>query len=164
MTFILDPSSWLNSLLFGAGGVSIAPNLSIVFQTLFFVASFLVLKRVMFPPVLRVILEREKKIEQAHKELLRQDEEGQQMEQEYSDKIREARLQAQEIHNEARKEASAKEHSILAEAQEQSAQLQSKNSTELGEQRQAVVAKLDQDSEAMAQDIASKLLGRSISS
>lgn len=118
----------------------------------------------MFPPVLRVILEREKKIEQAHKELLRQDEEGQQMEQEYSDKIREARLQAQEIHNEARKEASAKEHSILAEAQEQSAQLQSKNSTELGEQRQAVVAKLDQDSEAMAQDIASKLLGRSISS
>lgn len=153
----------LSPLLFAAGQVSIVPTFSILLQAVLFIAAYQVLRRVMFPPVLNVILERQKKIEQATKELVKLEEEGQQMELEYQEKIREARLKAQEIVSQARKEASEEEHTILDEAKQKSAKELYENTNKLEQNRQQIVDQFDKESEEMASEIASKLLGRSIS-
>lgn len=163
MTFIFDPS-WLQPQLLIAAGASISPDFSIVIQTIFFVATLLVLKNVMFPPVLKVILERKRRMEEAHRELKQLEDEGFTMEQEYEDKIRDARWQAQELHSQARKEAADAEHEVLEAARKESAQKLYENTASLNKQRDEILEQFDQDSEEMAREIASKLLDRTIPS
>jgi F-type H+-transporting ATPase subunit b len=162
MTFTFDPSLWSHAFLFGAGGISIFPDLTIVFQAVFFLVTLLVFKRVMFPPVLRVLLERQKQTERAHQELIRLDEEGQDMERKYQETIRDARLKAQEINNQARKEASDEEHKLLEAARQNAAKALYENTSKLEAHRKEVVAQFDQESETLAKGIASNLLGRTI--
>lgn len=138
--------------------MNIYPDWTIFFQFMLFASCFWVFKNVLFPPILGVILERQRKIEFAQRELRERDEEGKAMLQEYQEHIRKARSQAQDIRNQARAEASQYEHSRIAKARNLAQEITLQGESSLQEQRQAVLRDLHTESQAIASQIVDSLL------
>lgn len=153
-----------DSFLFAAGGVAdkLWPNYTFFLQTFFFLVCFLLLKNYLFPPVLHVLLERQRMVDQAHQEFKRFETEGQDMEQEYRERIRQARAEAQQIHKTARSEASEQERHLVESARTEAQQILQQREAQARQQREVLRQSLDQESDVMAKDIASKVLGRSV--
>lgn len=164
MSAFFDPSSLTQLFFLGAGDVSskLSLNWTIFTQAFFFLVSFAILSRYFFPPVMEVLLQRQKMVDQAHQELKRYEHEGQEMERDYQDHIRNARKEAQGIHKEARAEASDQERTIIEQARSEAAQVMYQREHQARQQRDSLRANLDQDAEKLAKDIASKVLGRSL--
>jgi len=89
--------------------MNIYPDWTVIFQLAFFGICYWMLKTLVFPPVLAVIQKRQSMVEHPQKELRDREEEGIEMTQSYHDQIRDTRLEAQNIRNRAREEASAYE-------------------------------------------------------
>lgn len=140
--------------------MNIFPDWTIFLQFLLFASCFWVFKNVLFPPILGVILERQRKIEFAQRELRERDEEGKAMLQEYQEHIRKARAQAQEIRNKARAQASLYEHERLTSARTVAQQLLTQGEDALQEQRSAILQKANSESQLLASEIVESLLKR----
>ncbi len=164
MYTMFDPQVVSSLLLFGAGGVidKLLPNYTFFIQMFFFVACFLILRNYLFPPVLEVLLERQKKVEQAHQELKKYEKEGEEMEEKYQETIRDARIQAQKIYKDARSEASEEERRIVEAARSEANQTMVEREQQAQKQRDSLRANLDSDADNLAQEIASKVLGRTV--
>ena len=137
---------------------------TVIIQFSFFVACYWALKTFFFPPVLDVLMRRKKMIEEANKELRRRDAEGKKMQEEYRISMRNARLQAQEIHNTSRKEAATEERKILNQARQEAIELTNEGEIQIKERREKALKELDDQTQELASALVSKTLGRSISS
>lgn len=165
MSGFFAQSFWNSSLFYvGAGGVAdkLLPNYTFFLQTFFFLVCFIILKNYLFPPVLKVLLERQTKVDLAHQEFKRFEMEGQQMEQEYRERVRQARAEAQQIHKIARSEASEQERNAVEAARTEYSHIMQQRQAQAQQQRDVLRANLEQESEKMAKEIASKVLGRTV--
>ncbi|HAA58905.1 MAG TPA: hypothetical protein DCE42_29380 [Myxococcales bacterium] len=139
-------------------------NITMLFQLAFFVASYWVMKTMLFPPVLTLIKRRELMIAKANEELRRRDAEGKQMREDYNRKMRDARIQAQEIHNKNRQVSAEREREILEAARKKAAQYLYEGEVKLEEQRTQARKELDEKADELSNQIVEKILGRPISS
>lgn len=144
--------------------MTIYPDWTILFQFAFFLASFWALKTFFFPPVLDVIKRRITMIEKANEQLRHYDAEGRQMQKAYEGRLRDARIQAQDIRNQARKETAQKERERLDQAREEASKILAKGESEIEDQRAQAHSQIESKARDLSAQIVEKVLGRSVPS
>ncbi len=102
----------------------------LVVHAIFFGIVYWAFKNLVYPPVLGIILKRHKIVEEAGKELKRLEAEGLDMHEQYQAKLRDARMEAQEIHKRNRANATEQEREILDAARHDAQATQMKSQEE----------------------------------
>lgn len=138
--------------------MNINPDITVLIQFVFFIASYWVLSKLAFPPVLEVIIKRKQMIDQANLELKQRDQEGKDMQAEYDGRIRDARLKAQEVRRQARNEASSTERELLEKTRLKTVSLLEQKEKELTVHRTSLLATLDDETKRLSEKIVEKLL------
>ncbi|MEM1010418.1 MAG: ATP synthase F0 subunit B [Myxococcota bacterium] len=144
--------------------MNIYPDWTLLIQLAFFGACYWMLKTLVFPPVLNIIRKRQKMVEHAQKELVEREEEGREMERKYAAEIRDIRMEAQQIRNQARQEAGAYEREQLAQQRADALAKQQQKHTEMAATEQRLLAGLRQEKQKLGREVVSSLLGRPLSS
>ena len=125
---------------------------------------FLLLKKLLFKPVLGVIEAREKDIRDnlAQGEIAKK--EGLSLKSEYEEKLNSAKEQGQEIIKQATLRAEQKETEIIAAAKQEASQLKEKASKDVEQERQKVMNEIKNEISNIAILAASKVIEKDIDS
>ena len=163
--FVLLSASQGSMLLSSAaGGVEVDVNFTLVLMQLGVVTVLmLVLKPVLFEPLLALFEEREKRIEGARLEARKMDDQAAEMLRKYEGEIEKVTRIAGEERDKVRAEAQKLEAQVLAEARAAAAELLERGREEIAKERAAAVATLGEGEAALTRDIASTVLGRELS-
>lgn len=147
-----------------AGGVEVDVNFTLVLMQLGVVTVLmLVLKPVLFEPLLALFEEREKRIDGAKLEARKMDDQAAEMLRKYESEIEKVTRIAGEERDKVRAEAQRLEAQVLAEAREASAKLLEEGRKEIAAERAAAVAALSENEVALTRQIAGTVLGRELS-
>lgn len=125
---------------------------------------FLLLKKLLFKPVLGVIEAREKDIREnlAQGEIAKK--EGLSLKSEYEEKLKSAKEQGQEIIKQATLRAEQKENEIITTAKQDAAQLKEKANKDVEQERQKVMNEIKDEISDIALLAASKVIEKDIDS
>lgn len=133
-------------------------------QVVLFAAFFLVLKPLLFDPLLRVFEEREKRTEGAKKEAREMDLEAGDIGAKYEVELERVRRIAGAEREKLRQEVSRLESQIMTEARAEAAQILETGKAKIAEEVAVLRADLEKQVPVLAADIASRMLGREVSS
>ncbi len=138
-------------------------DVTLLFQLGLFLVCLVVLNGLIFKPFLRVIEEREERIEGAREDVERLTKLGDADMEQYQARMREARRKAQQEREALKSDGRDEERRLLAETRAQIAE-------GLGEKRNQISAaelearrSLSADTEALTRQLVSKVLGREVS-
>jgi F-type H+-transporting ATPase subunit b len=147
-----------------AGGVEVDVNFTLVLMQLGVVTVLmLVLKPVLFEPLLALFEEREKRIEGARLEARKMDDQAAEMLRKYESEIEKVTRLAGEERDKVRVEAQKLEAKVLAEAREAAAELLARGREEIAAERATAIATLGESEAALTRQIAGTVLGRELS-
>lgn len=134
----------------------------LLFQVINTVVLFLVLKKILFKPVLNIIDSREQEIskniatgEDAKKE-------GLALKEEYEQKLASANDESQEIIKQATLKAQQKSDEIISNAKEEAQSLKEKASKEISQEKEKALSELRNDISSIAIQAASKVIEKDI--
>ena len=136
----------------------------LVFQLINVGIMFIVLKKLLFKPVLGIIEAREKDIQDslAQGELAKN--EGIALKNEYEEKITRAKNEGQEIIKQATLRAEQKSEEIISNAKSEATQIKEKASKDIEQERQKVMNEIKDDISDIALLAASKVIEKDIDS
>jgi F-type H+-transporting ATPase subunit b len=118
------PTAIVTPVASSSGSFLISPNVGLMIWTLLlFGISMFVLARLAFPRISEALDRRQKAIEESIEAAERTRQEADQLLADYRERLREARRQAEEIVERARKSAEARERAVTEEAHEKREQL-----------------------------------------
>jgi F-type H+-transporting ATPase subunit b len=150
------------SMAASAGAVNIDFDLTFIGQMVVFAALILVLKPLLFDPVLRLFEEREKRTDGAKAA-------AREMQEKAGDLLRKYELELEKVHRVAaeerdriRGEAARAEAEEMNAARELSAKIVDEGRERIQEEIHAIGFELGRSSEKLAHDIASRVLGREV--
>lgn len=129
-----------------------------------FLSLYLVLRYALFRPVLRVLDERERRIEGSKAEAKEMQQRAEEAYAQYEAFVREARQKGGELKTALRQEGQRIERALLDEVRRESEAQLSAGKAELRAEMERAAATLGREAEAMAQDVAARLLGRPVGS
>ncbi len=147
-----------------AGGVNLDFDLTFVVQMVAFTVLVLILKPLLFDPLMKLFDERERRTEGARLLARRMDERAGELLRRYETELETVRRAAAEEREKLRAEGQRLEAQILAEARTETAKLIDQGKKKLEAERQAVRAELSHKAAGIARDIASRILGRELTS
>jgi F-type H+-transporting ATPase subunit b len=127
-----------------------------------FLFLYLVLRITLFRPVLRVLDERERRIEGAKAEARAMQERAEQALSQYEAFVREARSQGAELKAALRQEGQRIERTLLDEVRRETEGQLAQGKAELRAEMERQAAILSREAEALARRAAERLLGRSL--
>lgn len=130
---------------------------------IFFVFSF-VLKPLIITPVQQLLEQRAERTTGAQADADRMRDEAAEMEAEFERQITQARLAGSTAGEDIRREAEAKEHQILEQARTEAAQTVSEVRTRIEAETAQARTALQEDTGALAELVAEKVLGRAVGS
>jgi F-type H+-transporting ATPase subunit b len=156
------PGVKLPVLAFSSGGVSIDFDLSFVAQMVIFTALILILKPLLFDPVLKIFEEREKRTEGAKAEARQMQEQAGDLLAKYEQELERVHRVAAEERDKMRAETAKLEREILAEARRVASETVDKGRARIAQEMQAIQFDLGRQSERLARDIVSRILGREV--
>ena len=145
-----------------AGGISIDFDRSVLLQMVVFLLLVVALKPLLFDPVLKVFEERERRNEGYRAEARRMQEEAGELLQRYERALDRVRQVASEERERIRVETAKLEAEILAEAQESTKRILEEGRREMEADVNAKRFELGKQSEKIASEMASRLLGREV--
>lgn len=148
----------------GAGGgveVDINPGL-VALQLVLLALTWLVLKPLLFEPLLSLYEEREKRVEGARAEARRMDDQAAEMLRKYEKEIEQVHRVAADERERLRAEAQALETRSLDEARAEVGAVLEQGRRAIAEEVRAVEAALAQDVEPLARSVAAQVLGREV--
>ena len=140
----------------------ISVDLSLVVQIVLFLILWSILRRVLFGPVGRLMAERERRTEGAHAEALALSDEGKALQEQYDAAIAKARAEGEAIKGEIREEAARARNVILSQGRDAATQKIQAIREEVGKEMDAARAVASTNAEALAQEMAEKVLGRKL--
>ncbi len=144
------------------GAVDVDFDLSVLGQVVLFLILMLVLKPVLFEPMLKLFEEREKRIDGVKSDARKTDAESAEAETKYHTELHRVREAANGERDKLRSEAVRTENEILARVRESTTKtLEEGRQKAAGEAAQARTA-LREQSRVLARDIASRVLGREV--
>lgn len=150
--------------LFASGDIVVDFDLSFLAQCLLFTFFVVLLKPLIFDPLMKVFEEREKRTDGAKKEAQEMDKQAAELRARYEverDKVaREAAREREEL----RAETARLEAQIMAEARAESARILEAGKAKIALEVDALRQELDRQTPALAAEIASRVLGREVSS
>lgn len=123
---------------------------------------FLLLKKLLFKPVLGVIEAREKDIKENLAEGEKAKSEGLSLKKEYQEKVNSAKNEGQEIIKQATLRAEQKESEIISTAKQEAQSLKEKASKDVEQERQKVMNEIKNDISDIALLAASKVIEKDI--
>ena len=142
----------------------ISVSYELVFQLINTLLVFLILKKLLFKPVMDIIEARENDIKSNLAEGERAKVEGLSLKKEYEEKISTAKAEGQEIIKQATLRAEQKETEIIANAKEEANQLREKASKDVEQERQKVMNEIKDEISNIAVLAASKVIEKDIDS
>lgn len=147
-----------------AGGtINIDLDLTFTLQMVIFLVLIVALKPLLFDPVLRIFEERERRTDGARDEARSMQRRAGELLQRYEAELVRVNRTAAEERDRIRVETAKLEAEILNEARESTSHIIDRGRGEIAEQVQNIRFELGRHSERLAQDIASKALGRDLS-
>lgn len=137
-------------------------DFSVLTQIILFIGLWLILRRVLFEPYMRLLQNREQRTDglQAQAETLTR--EGQQLQAEYEAAIARAREEGESIKNEIRGEAEQARERIVSEGQSIASQTLQAVRQEIARDMTAARERTAKEAEALASEMVEKVLGRKI--
>ncbi|MFO0612984.1 MAG: ATP synthase F0 subunit B [Polyangiaceae bacterium] len=150
--------------LFASSDVNIDVDLSFVVQIVLFAFFVLIMKPILFEPLMKVFEEREKRTGGARGEAREMDEKAGALVKRFDDEIEKVRQAANKERDKLRAESAALEAEILANAKQQSNAIIESGRARIREEIAQLRADLDAARPALAEQIASKVLGREVQS
>ena len=144
--------------------ITVDLDLSFVVQIVLFVALMAVLKPVLFDPMLKLFEEREKRIDGAKVQARKIDERSATALDQYEAAMARARATANAERDKIRAEGLAREQDILSRVRAETAKALDEGKQAAHAEAQRVRAQLKADAAHMARDLASRVLGREVSS
>lgn len=140
----------------------ISLDISILYQVVLFVISWLFLKKILFQPYLKLLEERERKTTGAQHDSTDLEREGARLRAQYEEKIAQAQAAAQAAKEEILQSGRLEREKILGEARAEAAQIlehvRQEIAAAVGEERRRAAA----EASALAAEMASKALGRKV--
>lgn len=153
------------SLLAGnsaSGGVNLDFDLTFLVHLMAFAALVMILKPLLFDPLMKVFEERERRTEGAKLLARRMDEKAGELLQRYDAELEAVRRAAAEERERLRAEGAKLEAQILAEGRAEVTKLVEQGRTKLDADRKVLRAELSTRAADIARDIASRVLGREV--
>lgn len=138
----------------------IAINLTLVFQIIGFFVLLIILNRFLYAPVLRILKEREEKIEGSIRKAAETEKEVSTGLVTYEKKLKEAAIKGNEERNRFRAEAQAREKEILDAARVKASAEFARMRGELEASKASAMKSLKEESRAISKNIAEKILER----
>lgn len=145
-----------------ASAVNIDIDLTFVAQMVVFAALVVVLKPLLFDPVLSLFEEREKRTEGAKSEAREMQEKAGELLRRYELELERVHRVAGEERDKMRAETARLEARILDEAREAATKIIEEGRSRIEEEVHAIRFDLGRESERLAKDIASRVLGREV--
>ena len=150
------------SPLFASGAVSVDLDPTFLMHFLFFTAFIVVMKDLIFDPMLRVFEERERRTAGAIVQARRMDEEAISLRQEYETKLEGVRREASVDRERVRGKVNAIEAKLSAEARAEADAKLDAGLAALDEDAEKIRRNLQASRGPLAAEIASKILGREV--
>jgi F-type H+-transporting ATPase subunit b len=144
------------------GGVSLDFDLTFVVQMVIFAIFIIIVKPLLFDPLMKLFEERERRTEGAKVLARRMDEKAGELLRKYESELDAVRRVAAEERDKLRAEAQRLEAQILAEARTETAKLVEDGKKKLDLERKTLRAQLSASAPQIARDIASRVLGREL--
>lgn len=140
----------------------ISIDYSLAVQIILFLVLLSILRRVLFGPVSRLMEERDRRTEGAHAEARSLVEEGKELQARYDDAIAKARAEGEAIKGEIREEANKARNVILSQGRDAAARKVQEIRDEVGKELEAARQTASANAEALAHEMAEKVLGREL--
>jgi F-type H+-transporting ATPase subunit b len=153
------------SLLAGTssgGGVTLDFDMTFLVQMVIFAAFVIIMKPLLFDPLMKLFEERERRTEGAKVLARRMDERAGELLRRYETELDAVRRTAAEERDKLRAEAQQLEAKILAEARADAAKFIEEGKRKLELEKQAVRVELSARTADIAREIASRVLGRDV--
>lgn len=135
---------------------------TVLIHLVFFLAMLVILNELLFKPLLRVMDEREKRVEGNRQIALKAGSESDHLKKDYTSQLDAAKKDSVKERDEIRKLAEAEEDKIIKAAREKAGDM-------IGTLRESIAAEFDQaqatlraDSETLGKEIAKRILGRAV--
>lgn len=141
--------------------VSLAPW-TLIFQICNLLLLMLLMKKFLFKPVQNILNKRRQVLEDIFEEANADRESAAQMKAEYTQKMSQAREEADAVVRRAVDEAGRRSDEIITEAQQAAAYVKKKAQADIEQERRSAFDALKGDISGMAVDIAEKMVGREI--
>ena len=145
-----------------SGGISIDFDKTFVLQMIIFAGLILVLKPLLFDPVLAVFEEREKRTDGARAEARSMQEQAGELLRRYEKELEKVSQIASQERDHARSETAKLEAEILGEARQVASRIVEEGRKKLETELGSVRFELGRQSEQMSRDIAQRVLGREV--
>ncbi|MGM9533758.1 MAG: F0F1 ATP synthase subunit B [Intestinibacter sp.] len=134
----------------------------LLFQIINTVILFLVLKKILFKPVLNIIEKRENMIQEDLAAGAKAKNEGIALKKEYEEKVSIAKEEGREIIRQATARAEEKSNQIISDAQAEAVSLKAKASKDIAQEKEQAIAEIRNDISDIAILAASKVLEEDI--
>lgn len=135
---------------------------TLIFQVVGFFVLLLILNRLLFKPVQRIIQERDEKINGTLKKATETENKVEEGLKDYDQRLKEAAVKGHEERKRLKAEGTKKEQEIMDAARKEASEELSRMRGELTESRKAALAELKEQTRAISKDMASKALGRTL--
>lgn len=143
--------------------INVDLDLSVVAQLLLFATFVVLLKPILFDPLLRLFEAREKRTEGAREEAREMDAEAAELIARYEAELEQVRREAAEERDQLREQTSKLEAAILGEARARAADILARGEARIEEEAAALRKQLEGERPRVAAEIASRVLGREVS-
>lgn len=148
--------------LFASGGVSVDFDLTFLAQFVLFTMFVIVIKPLLFDPLLRVFEEREKRTEGAKRKARTMDEKAGELSLRYQSELERVRREANVERDRMRGETARLEAQIMAEARAETARIVEEGKALIANEAALLRKELKAAQPALAAEIASRVLGREV--
>lgn len=137
-------------------------NFTIIIQALNFFLLVLILNKLLYKPILKVLEEREKRIDGQQQEAKKIIEEGQALLVDYNQKMYNAKIDAMNTKNAARNAASEEANVIISESRKKAEEIISQMQQQMASEMAQAKKELEPELGSMAATIAQQILGRKV--
>jgi F-type H+-transporting ATPase subunit b len=148
--------------LFAEGGVNVDFDLTFLAQFLLFSMFIVVIKPILFDPLLRVFEERERRTEGAKKKAREMDERAGELLTRYEAALETVRREASHERERLRAETAKIEAQIMAEARAETARILEAGKARIAGEVAEMKRELERGQPALAAEIATRILGRDV--
>ena len=127
------------------------------------VVLFLVLKKFLFKPVMKMITDRQKEIDDMYHNAKEAETEANAMRDSYEEKLSSANEESEEILKTALRRAQLKEEEIIRDAQTEAARIHERAEEQIALEKKRALAEVKDEVSGMAVELAGAIIGREVS-
>ena len=164
MSLVVSTLTDTAGALFSEGAVTVDLDASLLIHLVFFLVLLLVLKPVLFDPMMRLFEEREKRIEGTRHQATKEDERSAKALAKYETALAKAREEGARERDALRTEGQKREAELMGRVRAEVSETLEKGRTETTKESQTAREQLRSDARGLARDMAARVLGREVAS